>query len=97
MMPHLGEEMWHALGHRNLLADQRWPVAEVGLLVEETVTIPVQVNGKLRAKVDMARGAANDDVEAAALADDNVRRAIGEKSVRKVIVVPDKIVNIVVG
>ena len=97
MMPHLGEEMWHALGHRNLLADQRWPVAEVTLLVEETVTIPVQVNGKLRAKVDMARGAANDDVEAAALADDNVRRAIGEKSVRKVIVVPDKIVNIVVG
>ena len=96
MMPHLGEEMWQALGHDGLLADHPWPTAEAALLIEETVTIPVQVNGKLRAKVDMARGAANDDVEAAALADDNVQRAIDGKSVRKVIVVPNKIVNIVV-
>jgi leucyl-tRNA synthetase len=96
MMPHLGEEMWQALGHDGLLADHAWPEAEPALLVEDTVTIPVQVNGKLRARVDMARGAANDDVEAAALADDNVRRAIDGKAVRKVIVVPDKIVNIVV-
>ncbi len=96
MMPHLGEEMWRALGHDTLLADHPWPTADASLLIEETVTIPVQVNGKLRAKVDMARGAANDDVEAAALADGNVQRAIDGKSVRKVIVVPDKIVNIVV-
>jgi leucyl-tRNA synthetase len=89
--------MWHALGHDSLLADQAWPVAAPELLIEETVTIPVQVNGKLRAKVDMPRGAANDDVEAVALADDNVKRAIDGKAVRKVIVVPDKIVNIVVG
>ncbi len=96
MMPHLGEEMWHALGHENLLADTPWPVADATLLVRDSVTIPVQVNGKLRAKVTMPRGVANDDMEAAALADDNVQRAIDGKAVRKVIVVPDKIVNIVV-
>ena len=88
--------MWQALGHEGLLANHAWPRAEAALLVEDTVTIPVQVNGKLRAKVDLPRGAANDDVEAAAMADDNVQRAIDGKAVRKVIVVPDKIVNIVV-
>ena len=96
MMPHLGEEMWQVLDNGTLLADHPWPKADPTLLIEETVTIPVQVNGKLRAKVDMARGAANDDVEAAAMADDNVRRAIDGKPVRKIIVVPNKIVNIVV-
>ncbi|MEM7119939.1 MAG: leucine--tRNA ligase [Pseudomonadota bacterium] len=96
MMPHLGEEMWQALGHDTLLADAPWPVADPSLLIRDSVTIPVQVNGKLRAKVTMPRGVANDDMEAAALADDNVQRAIDGKAVRKVIVVPDKIVNIVV-
>jgi len=97
MMPHLGEEMWRALGHDTLLADAPWPEADPALVVEDTVTIAVQVNGKLRAKLDMPRDAANDNVEAAAMADDNVQRAIGDKTVRKVIVVPNKIVNIVVG
>ncbi|MBT5435416.1 MAG: leucine--tRNA ligase [Rhodospirillaceae bacterium] len=97
MMPHLGEEMWQALGHEEILADAPWPKADPSLVVEDTVTIAVQVNGKLRAKLDMPRDGASDDVEAAALADENVQRAIGDKSVRKVIVVPNKIVNIVVG
>ena len=97
MMPHLGEEMWQALGHDTLLADAPWPEADASLVVEETVTIAVQVNGKLRARLDMPRDAANDNVEEAALADDNVQRAIGDKTVRKVIVVPNKIINIVVG
>ena len=91
------EEMWRELGHTSLAADAPWPVADPALTVEDTVTLAVQVNGKLRAKLAMARDAANDDVEAAALADDNVQRAIGEKAVRKLIVVPNKIVNIVVG
>ncbi|MBN33936.1 MAG: leucine--tRNA ligase [Rhodospirillaceae bacterium] len=97
MMPHLAEEMWRTLGHDALLADSPWPAVDAALVIEETVTIAVQVNGKLRAKLDLPRDAANDNVEAAAMADDNVQRAIGDKSVHKVIVVPNKIVNIVVG
>jgi len=97
MMPHLAEEMWQTLGHTTLAADAPWPVADPALIVEDTVTLAVQVNGKLRAKLAMARDAAKGDVEAAALADENVQRAIGEMSLRKLIVVPNKIVNIVVG
>jgi leucyl-tRNA synthetase len=97
MMPHLAEEMWRALGHATLAADAPWPRADPALTVEDTVTLAIQVNGKLRATLACARDAANDDVEAAALADDNVQRAIADKAVRKVIVVPNKIVNIVVG
>ncbi len=96
MMPHLGEEMWRTLGHDTLLADTPWPEAERALALADTVTIPVQVNGRLRARLDMPRDAANDNVEAAALSEENVRRAIGERPVRKVIVVPNRIVNIVV-
>ena len=97
MMPHLAEEMWHVLGHAGLAADAPWPVADAALVVEETITLGVQVNGKMRAKLAIARDASREAVEAAALADDNVQRAIGELSVRKLIVVPNKIVNIVVG
>ncbi|MDA0219696.1 MAG: leucine--tRNA ligase [Proteobacteria bacterium] len=96
-MPHLAEEMWRVLGHATLAADASWPVADPALIVEDAVTLGVQVNGKLRARLAMARDAAKEVVEAAALADDNVRRAIGEMTVRKLIVVPNKIVNIVVG
>ena len=97
MMPHLAEEMWHTLGHEGLAADAPWPVADPALVVEDTVTMGVQVNGKMRAKLALARDASRETVEAAALADDNVQRAIGDLAVRKLIVVPNKIVNIVVG
>ena len=96
MMPHLAEEMWERLGHHTLLADTPWPEADPALTITDTVTIPVQVNGKLRARLDMPRDAANDNVESAALSEDNVRRAIGGRRVRKVIVVPNRVVNIVV-
>jgi leucyl-tRNA synthetase len=97
MMPHLAEELWQALGHAGMAADAPWPVADAALLVEDTVTLGVQVNGKMRAKLAMARDAAREAVEATALADDNVQRAIGGLAVRKLIVVPNKIVNIVAG
>ncbi len=96
MMPHLAEEMWQRLGYHTLLADTPWPEADPALAITDTVTIPVQVNGKLRARLDMPRDAANDNVESAALSEDNVRRAIGDRRVRKVIVVPNRVVNIVV-
>ena len=96
MMPHLAEEMWTRLGHDILIADTPWPEADPVLATTETVTIPVQVNGRLRARLDMPRDAANDNVESAALGEDNVRRAIGDRPIRKVIVVPNRVVNIVV-
>jgi leucyl-tRNA synthetase len=95
MMPHLAEECWAALGHRNLLAEQGWPVVERELLIESTITLPVQVNGKKRADVTVARDAGNLDIEAAVLALDAVRRALDGKAPKKVIVVPQRIVNVV--
>ena len=97
MMPHLAEEIWHMLGYGELLVSVSWPEAEAALLVDDTVTIAVQVNGKLRSTLSLPRDGANDDVEAAALADDKVARALAGKDVRKVIVVPNRIVNIVAG
>ena len=88
--------MWNRLGHDTLIADTPWPEADPDLATTETVTIPVQVNGRLRARLDMPRDAANDNVRSAALGEDNVKRAIGDRPIRKVIVVPNRVVNIVV-
>ncbi|MGE3623495.1 MAG: leucine--tRNA ligase [Bdellovibrionales bacterium] len=95
MLPHIAEEMWQHLGYKTLLADTPWPLAEPGLLVDETVTVAVQVNGKLRATISLPRDIASREAEAAALADTNVQRALAGKSARKIIVVPNKIINVV--
>jgi leucyl-tRNA synthetase len=95
MMPHLAEECWAALGHDSLLAVGAWPVVERELLIESTITLPVQVNGKKRADVTVARDAGNVDIEAAVLALEAVRRALDGKAPKKVIVVPQRIVNVV--
>jgi leucyl-tRNA synthetase len=95
MMPHLAEECWSALGHDTLVATQAWPNVEADLLMEDTITLPVQVNGKKRADVTVARNAGNADIEAAALALDAVKRALDGKAPKKVIVVPQRIVNVV--
>ncbi|HUC48472.1 MAG TPA: leucine--tRNA ligase [Xanthobacteraceae bacterium] len=96
MMPHLAEECWAALGHRNLVAEAAWPQAERELLVEDTIALPVQINGKKRADVTVAREAANAEIEAAVLALDAVQKALEGKAPRKVIIVPGRIVNVVV-
>jgi leucyl-tRNA synthetase len=96
MMPHLAEECWMALGHSTLLAEAPWPKVEAALLIEDTITLPVQVNGKKRADVTVARAAQNADIEAAVLALDAVKKALEGKSPKKVIVVPQRIVNVVV-
>jgi len=95
MMPHLAEECWAALGHKTLAAEASWPQVEAALLVEETITLPVQVNGKKRADVTVARDAANIDIERAVLELEGVRRALEGKVPKKVIVVPQRIVNVV--
>ncbi len=95
MMPHLAEECWAALGHKTLVSAETWPQLEPELLVENTVTLPVQINGKKRADVTVARDAGNADIEAAVLALDAVIKALDGKRPKKVIVVPQRIVNVV--
>jgi leucyl-tRNA synthetase len=95
MMPHLAEECWRALGAKGLVAEAPWPELDRSLLVEEAITLPVQVNGKKRADVTVARDADQSAIEAAVLSLDAVRRATEGRPVRKIIVVPQRIVNVV--
>jgi leucyl-tRNA synthetase len=95
MMPHLAEECWQVLGQPGLVSEADWPQIERDLLVEDTVTLVVQVNGKKRGEVTVASAAQNPEIEAAVLALDTVKQALGGKTVRKVIIVPKRIVNVV--
>jgi leucyl-tRNA synthetase len=95
MMPHLAEECWSALGHKTLVSVEPWPQTEAALLIEDTITLPVQVNGKKRADVTVSRNAASADIETAVLMLDQVKRALEGKAPKKVIVVPQRIVNVV--
>jgi leucyl-tRNA synthetase len=95
MMPHLAEEMWQTLGHAELIADAAWPTADPELARDEQVTIAVQVNGKLRGTVELPRDAAAGEVEEAALALPQVSRMLEGRAPKKVVVVPNRIVNLV--
>jgi leucyl-tRNA synthetase len=95
MMPHLAEECWAALGHAELVAQQSWPTLEADLLVEDSITLPVQVNGKKRADITVPRDAGKSDIETAVLALDAVKKALEGKPPKKVIIVPQRIVNVV--
>jgi leucyl-tRNA synthetase len=96
MAPHLAEELWLGLGHDTILAELPWPEADAALVLEDSVTVAVQVNGKLRGRLELPRGAAQDQAQAEALQLPNVARAIEGKTVRRVIVVQDKVINVVV-
>jgi len=95
MAPHLAEEAWASLGQEGMIADAPWPSFDPALLIDEQVTLAVQVNGKLRDTVSAPRGLDRAAAEALALASDKVQRHLGGASPRKVIVVPDRLVNIV--
>ena len=95
MVPHLAEEAWAAMGNTTLIADAEWPAVDPALLVDDEVTIAIQVNGKLRDTVTAAKGADKADLEAMALANPAVQRILEGAAPRKVIVVPDRLVNIV--
>ena len=94
-MPHLAEQAWSRLGGHTLLAEAPWPTAEAALLVDDTVTIAVQVNGKRRDELTVARTASKDEIEKAAMALDSVKRALDGQKPKKVVVVPLRIVNVV--
>ena len=95
MVPHIAEELWQQLGGQGMLTDQPWPDFDRALVTDDTLTIGVQVNGKLRGTIEMARDADTSLVEESALALENVRKILEGKPPRRVIVVPNKIVNIV--
>ncbi len=95
MMPHLAEEGWAAMGETGLVADAEWPEVDPALLVEDEVTVAVQVKGKLRDTLTVAKGTSKEKLEALALASEKVQRALDGAEVRKVIVVPDRLVNLV--
>ena len=95
MMPHLAEEMWQHLGHQGLIVDQPWPKADPELARDENVTVAVQVNGKLRATIDLPRDVAARDAEEAALALPKVAEILAGRAPKKVVVVPNRIVSVV--
>jgi leucyl-tRNA synthetase len=95
MMPHLAESCWEALGHEGLVAEAPWPRLDPALLVDDEITLPVQVNGRKRADVTVPAGAGSDTIEAAVRLLDSVNRALEGRPIRKVIVVPGRIVNVV--
>ena len=99
MMPHLAEEAWAALpaGQRatTLIADAAWPIADPALLIDDEVTIAIQIAGKLRDTMTLAKGLDKDAIEAAALARPRIAELLGGATPKKVIVVPDRLVNIV--
>ncbi|HIV78513.1 MAG TPA: leucine--tRNA ligase [Candidatus Sphingomonas excrementigallinarum] len=95
MVPHMAEEAWAGMGQDGLIADAAWPVVDDSLLVEDEVTVAVQVNGKLRDTLTVAKGLPKDQLEATALASEKIVRALDGASPKKVIVVPDRLVNIV--
>ncbi|MFS2316488.1 leucine--tRNA ligase [Maricaulis sp. D1M11] len=96
-MPHLAEECWARLGGEGLIIDADWPVADATLLVEDSVVMPIQINGKRRSEISVPKGSDQESVKNLALSQESIARALEGLTVRKVIVVPDRIVNIVAG
>ena len=96
IVPHMAEELWHALGREGSILQADWPACRESALSRDELTIVIQVNGKLRSRLTVPAGTSRETIEAQALADERTRKFIADKTVRKVIVVPEKLVNIVV-
>jgi leucyl-tRNA synthetase len=96
IVPHICHELWHVLGHASAPVDASWPEVDESALVMDMVEIVVQVNGKLRGRISVPADADRDAVTATALADENVKRFVADKEIRKTIVVPGRLVNVVV-
>ncbi len=95
IMPHVAEELWSKFNESETIAYQKWPTYDPAQLIEDEVEVVVQINGKVKGHLTVAKDAAKDVLETQALADEHVKDNLVDKTVRKVIVVPNKIVNIV--
>jgi leucyl-tRNA synthetase len=96
IVPHITHTLWDALGHEQAIIECRWPEVDAAALVQESMQLVVQVNGKVRGRISVAADAGKADIEAAASSDENVRKHIADKPVRKIIIVPGKLVNVVI-
>ena len=95
LTPHLSEEIWASLGYTTILTETSWPSFDPALLEDDTVTVGVQVNGKLRGTIELPRDTGEADARSAALALPNVSKLMGDRTPRQVIVVPNRIINVV--
>ncbi len=96
IVPHITHSLWFALGHKNAVINEPWPVVDESALVSDTIELVIQVNGKLRSKLSVAANADKQSIENMALSDENILRCIADKKIRRVIIVPGRLVNIVV-
>jgi leucyl-tRNA synthetase len=96
IVPHICHRLWHLLGHESAVTDEAWPAIDADAAISDMLQIIVQVNGKLRARLQLPANASKQDLEDAARADQNVQRFIADRQIRKVIVVPGKLVNVVI-
>ena len=96
MTPHLSEELWEKLGEKTLIAEQPWPMVDGTLLTDDTITMPIQINGKRRGQIEVQKDLNQPDIEKLALAEPAVQKALNGNDPKKVIVVPGRIVNVVV-
>ena len=96
MTPHLSEELWEKLGEKTLIAEQPWPTVDETLLTDDTITMPIQINGKRRGQIEVQKDLSQPDIEKLALAEPAVQKALNGNDPKKVIVVPGRIVNVVV-
>jgi leucyl-tRNA synthetase len=96
LAPHIAEELWQSLGHKESLAHERWPVFDSRWLRADTVEVALQINGKLRSRIEVAAGTSEADLEAVALQEPRIEELIAGKTIVKVVVIPNRLVNIVV-
>ena len=97
IVPHITQELWHKFGNQGLIVDVQWPTFDEKAMVKDEMQLMIQVNGKLRAKINVSANASKEEIEALAVDDENVKKFSEGKSIKKVIVVPGRLVNIVVG
>ncbi len=96
MTPHLAEELWEMLGGESLIAEQSWPIVDETLLTDDTIIMPIQINGKRRGQIEVQKDLSPNDIERLALAETAVTKALNGTDPKKVIVVPGRIVNVVI-
>ena len=96
MTPHIAEDIWEMLGGTGLIVDAPWPVADEAMLIDDTVTLPIQINGKRKSEITVPKDLAKEEVEKLALADEAIIKALDGAVPKKLIVVPGRIINVVV-